>query len=63
MAHSYVSLVVHIVFSTKDRIPFISADYRERLYDYMGGIIRAERGILLEIGGMPDHFLCAAAHK
>src|SRR5436305_9584222 len=55
MAQSCVSLVVHVVFSTKDRMPFISADHRERLYDYMGGIVRRERGILLEIGGMPDH--------
>ena len=38
MAQSCVSLVVHVVFSTKDRMPFISADHRERLYDYMGGI-------------------------
>jgi len=55
MAHSYVMLVVHIVFSTKGRVPFIGAAHRDRLYDYMGGIIRNERGILLEIGGMPDH--------
>jgi REP element-mobilizing transposase RayT len=55
MAQSYVSFLAHIVFSTKDRVPFISADYRDRLYEYIGGIVRRERGILLEIGGMPDH--------
>jgi REP element-mobilizing transposase RayT len=26
-----------------------------RLYDYMGGIIRSEKGVLMEIGGLPDH--------
>lgn len=55
MAHSYVMLVLHIVFSTKGRVPFIGAEPRDRLYDYMGGIIRNERGLLLEVGGMPDH--------
>lgn len=33
----------------------ISEKVREPLYEYMGGIIRGEGGILLEIGGMPDH--------
>jgi REP element-mobilizing transposase RayT len=55
MAHSYVMLVLHIVFSTKGRAPFIGANHRDRLYEYMGGIIAAERGILLAAGGMPDH--------
>jgi putative transposase len=55
MANSYVSLVVHIVFSTEGRVPLIIADHRESLYEYMGGIVRKERGSLLEIGGMPDH--------
>lgn len=55
MANSYVSLVAHIVFSTEGRIPLITADHRESLYEYIGGIVRKERGSLLEIGGMPDH--------
>jgi len=55
MAHSYVMLVLHVVFSTKGRVPFIGASHRDRLYEYMGGIIRNERGILLAAGGMPDH--------
>jgi REP element-mobilizing transposase RayT len=55
MAHSYVMLVLHIVFSTKGRVPFIGASHRDRLYEYMGGIISGERGILLAAGGMPDH--------
>lgn len=31
MAHSYVMLVLHIVFSTKGRVPFIGAEHRDRL--------------------------------
>lgn len=55
MANTFTNLLYHIVFSTKDRIPVIHGEMRERLYEYMGGIVRGERGILLEIGGVPDH--------
>jgi REP element-mobilizing transposase RayT len=55
MGDSFTNLVFHVVFSTKERIPLIKGDYRERLYEYIGGIIRGQRGTLLEIGGMPDH--------
>jgi len=55
MASSLTNLLYHIVFSTKERIPLIHEDLEEPLYDYIGGILRGQRGILLEIGGMPDH--------
>ena len=55
MANTFTNLLYHIVFSTKDRIPAIHGEMRERLYEYMGGIVRGERGVLLEIGGVPDH--------
>jgi REP element-mobilizing transposase RayT len=55
MATTFANLLFHIVFSTKDRRPAITADIRESLYEYMGGILRGEGGILLEIGGVSDH--------
>jgi REP element-mobilizing transposase RayT len=55
MASTYTNLLYHVVFSTKDRIPLIQPDLQERLYEYMGGIIRGEGGVLLQIGGVPDH--------
>jgi putative transposase len=55
MATTFANLIYHIVFSTKNRVPLISSEIRESLYPYMGGIVRSEGGILLEIGGMPDH--------
>jgi putative transposase len=55
MANTFTNLLCHIVFSTKDRIPAIYGEMRERLYEYMGGIVRGEGGVLLEIGGVPDH--------
>ncbi len=55
MATSLTNLLYHIVFSTKERIPLIEDGLRESLYEYVGGILRGQRGVLLEIGGMPDH--------
>ena len=55
MASTFTNLLYHVVFSTKDRTPAIHEGLRERLYEYIGGIIRGERGVLLEIGGVPDH--------
>jgi REP element-mobilizing transposase RayT len=55
MASSLTNLLYHIVFSTKARVPLIADDLREPLYEYIGGILRGQRGALLEIGGMPEH--------
>ena len=55
MPRSYTNLIYHIVFSTKDRRPLITAARQERLYDYIGGIIRGLGGISLGINGIEDH--------
>jgi len=55
MPGTYSQLLLHIVFSTKGRAPWITADVAERLYPYIGGIVRAEKGVLQTIGGVEDH--------
>lgn len=55
MPGTYSQLLLHIVFSTKDRTPWITPDVAERLYPYIGGVVRAERGALLDVGGVEDH--------
>ena len=55
MPGTYSQLLLHIVFSTKGRTPWITAEVAERLYPYIGGIIRAEKGVLYDIGGVEDH--------
>jgi putative transposase len=52
---SFTRLTYHIVFATKYRKPTITEDIRERLYEYMGGILRGNKGHLIEIGGVEDH--------
>ncbi len=55
MPGTYSQILLHVVFSTKRREPWITADIALRLYPYMGGIVRAEKGVFYEIGGIEDH--------
>ena len=55
MPGTYSQLLLHVVFSTKRRTPWITTEVAERLYPYIGGILRADQGRLLAAGGMPDH--------
>jgi putative transposase len=55
MGDSYTNLLYHIIFSTKDRRRLITPNYEVRLYDYVGGTIRALGGISLELNGTEDH--------
>ena len=52
---TFHKLTYHVVFSTKYRRRMIHDELRERLYEYVGGIILAQKGRLLEIGGIEDH--------
>ena len=55
MPHSHTCLKYHLVFSTKHRLGWITADIERALYEYIGGIIRKKSGQLIEIGGIEDH--------
>src|SRR5262249_14027395 len=55
MPQSYTCLHYHFVFGTKHRHPTITPDIQPRLYDYIGGIVRNEGGVLLAAGGISDH--------
>jgi len=55
MPGMYSQLLLHVVFSTKGRTPWITPDIAERLYPYMGGIVRGEKGVLYDLGGVEDH--------
>jgi REP element-mobilizing transposase RayT len=55
MGHSYTNLLYHLVFSTKMRYPWLETWLTPQLFEYMGGVIRSEGGILLAINSMLDH--------
>jgi len=55
VASTFTNLLYHVVYSTKYRRKHIVPQLRERLYEYVGGIIREKDGKLLRIGGTADH--------
>jgi REP element-mobilizing transposase RayT len=55
MAHSYTNILIHFIFSTKNREKIISEELQERLWPYMGGIARENNMKTLAIGGVEDH--------
>jgi len=55
MAHTYVSGLVHCVFSTKNRCKCIGEELRPKLWAYLGGIARQNGMKALAVGGMDDH--------
>jgi putative transposase len=55
MPQSYASLYYHLIFSTRNRLPLLSEDIAQRMYDYIGGIIKQHDGVLIAAGGIEDH--------
>jgi REP element-mobilizing transposase RayT len=55
MSHSFTNLLYHLVWSTKERIPWLTAEVRPLLFAYLGGLVRDEGGIALLVNGVDDH--------
>ena len=56
MPQSLAKILVHTVFSTKDRRPFLrDKPLREELHRYLGGILTNLDGQPIIIGGVADH--------
>lgn len=55
MAHTFTNLLIHVIFSTKDRRPLLNAEVKTRLFPYLGGIIRELDGRSILINGPADH--------
>lgn len=53
--HSFNSCLMHGVFSTKARRPWLTPQIRDRLWPYLGGIARENAMKALAIGGVADH--------
>jgi len=55
LAQTLVSLLVHVVFSTKNRADLIGPDIESDLYKYISGTLRKLESPCLIIGGTPNH--------
>jgi putative transposase len=55
MPQSLVKNVIHLVYSTKHRHPWLPPEIRERLFAYQAGIFQEWGSPALLIGGVEDH--------
>lgn len=65
MGQSLVKNYIHIVFSTKNRLPMINESIEQELYSYIGGICNNLECLPIKIGGEKDHIhiLCLLSKK
>jgi len=55
MSQSHCLVLLHVVFSTKDRVPFLAEEDLPKLHAYMAGIVRNKGGECYRVGGVSDH--------
>jgi putative transposase len=55
MPQSLSRVLVHLIFSTKNRQPFIESSIRSRLHAYLAGILDNLECPSLQTGGVADH--------
>ncbi len=55
MPQSLSRILIHLVFSTKNREPFISPAKQNQTFSYLAGTLNANDCPAIIVGGMPDH--------
>jgi REP element-mobilizing transposase RayT len=55
MSRTFTNLLTHLIFSTKDREPFIVPEVKFELFAYLGGLTRELKGKAYGINGTTDH--------
>jgi len=55
MPNTYSQISIQVVFAVKGRNNFITKDFRDRLHEYIAGIIRGNNQKPLAVGGWKDH--------
>jgi putative transposase len=55
MPQSLSKVIIHIIFSTKDRKAWLDRDVRPRMHAYVATICRDLNAEALRVGGVADH--------
>jgi REP element-mobilizing transposase RayT len=55
MPSTYYNLNVHVIFSTKNRHPFLGTEQLDEIHRYLGGTIRELGCHPIRVGGIADH--------
>jgi REP element-mobilizing transposase RayT len=62
MPQSLAQILVHLVFSTKNREAVLGDEIRDELHAYIGGIVENLKGVLLKAGSVEDHIHLLIVH-
>jgi putative transposase len=55
MANTYTQIHIQFVFAVKYRAALIQKDWKDRLHQYITGIIQSNDHKMLQVNSMPDH--------
>ncbi len=55
MSHTYTNILIHALFSTKNRQALLTPEIREEIMNYLGGTVNALGGQSLLVNGPSDH--------
>ena len=55
MPQSLSRILIHLVFSTKNRVPVLTPDIQTELHPYLAGILNGIDCPSLQVGGVEDH--------
>lgn len=55
MSQSLSNILVHLIFSTKDRRPWLDNDIRGEVHAFLAGAVRQFGCEALRVGGVADH--------
>lgn len=55
MANTYTQINIHAIFSVQGRENFITTNFRDRLHQYIAGIITNSKNYSLAVNGYKDH--------
>lgn len=55
MSNTYTQIHIHCIFAVKYRASLITKDWKERLHQYITGIVQNHTHKMIAINSMPDH--------
>ena len=55
MPQSLSNIIIHLIWSTKDRHPWLESDIREKMHAFLAGAVRQCGCEAYRVGGVADH--------
>jgi REP element-mobilizing transposase RayT len=55
MPQSISYVLVHLVFSTKERRPFLNDAIRGEMHAYLASVLNGSENVCVRVGGVADH--------